>query len=131
MDIVDLFVILGGAYIVFRCGEMYGYWTFYKVIDEYLKTKGIDLKNELENHEGATEAKESKPEQSSVYKLETHEENNVLYLYNRDNNSFICQAPNIEELAKLAKQYKNITKASVLHGGKVFVFIDGTAQEYK
>lgn len=130
MDILDWFVILGGAFIVFRCGELYGYWTFYKVIDEYLKSKGIDLKTEIEKREDQNTV-EQKPASPKVYKLETHEQGDMLYLYNRDNDSFICQASNIEELAKLAKQYKNITKASVIHGGKVFVFIDGTAQEFK
>lgn len=131
MDILDLFVIFGGAFIIFRCGELYGYWTFYKVIEEYLKTKDIDLKAELEKHENLNETKETNPSQSKVYKLETHKQGDMLYLYNRDNDSFICQASNIEELAKLAKQYNNITKASVIYGEKVFVFIDGTAQEYK
>ena len=72
MDILDWFVILGGAFIVFRCGELYGYWTFYKVIDEYLKSKGIDLKTEIEKREDQNTV-EQKPASPKVYKLETHE----------------------------------------------------------
>ena len=116
------FVVL--LFCTFKLGEMYGYWNFYKSISEFLETKGVDLKQELEKET------EGNPNSPKVYKLETHEENNMLYLYNRDNNSFICQAPTIEELAKLAKDYKNITAASVLHGKKVFMFMDGNAKEY-
>lgn len=125
MDDITFIIIIASVFVIaFKLGEMYGYWHFYKAISEYLETKGIDLKEELEKET------EQKPSTPKVHKLETHEENNMLYLYNRDTNSFICQAPTIEELAKLAKEYKNITAASVLHGKKVFMFMDGNAKEY-
>lgn len=127
-DLLFLLSIAVLLFCAFKAGEMYGYWNFYKAIAEFLETKGLDLKKELEKEIDKEDAPESKT--PKVYKLETHEENDMLYLYNRDTNSFICQAPTIEELAKLAKDYKNITAASVLHGKKVFMFMDGNAKEF-
>lgn len=123
MSILDFLLIFGGLVIAFKCGEIYGHWIFYRVIQDYLDTKGISLKEELE--------KEEKQVQSpKLYKLETREENNMLYLYNRDTDSFICQAVSIDELAKSAKEVQNIKAAAVIHGNKVFLFMDGTAKEY-
>ena len=96
----------------------------------YFDDKVKEIKNAVDEAKKKPKVVEQKPTTPKVYKLETHEENNMLYLYNRDTNSFICQAPTIEELAKLAKDYKNITAASVLHGKKVFMFMDGNAKEY-
>ena len=122
MDIIEVILFLFSLYLVFKAGEMYGHWIAYKALSEFLEEKGLDLKNEIE--------KEIDAKTPKVYKLETHEENNMLYLFNRDTNSFICQAPTIEELAKLAKDSKNINTASVLHGKKIFTFIDGIAKEF-
>jgi hypothetical protein len=55
--------------------------------------------------------------------------NDTLYLYNRDN-SFICQGKTLEELAKLAKEYKNIKYAAVLHNEDTYGFVDGKVKTY-
>ena len=123
-DFLFLISIAVFFYCAFKLGEMYGHWIAYKALTEFLKDKGINLDKEVEKEIDTPTIK------VKVYKLETHEENNMLYLFNRDTNAFICQAPTIEELAKLAKDYKNITAASVLHGKKVFMFMDGNAKEY-
>jgi len=51
----------------------------------------------------------------------------VLYLYEKELGSFICQAATVEELAKLAKEYKNIQYASVMdaHTNSIILFVDG------
>lgn len=67
-------------------------------------------------------------ETSHVKKLMIEEINNVLYLYERDNNEFVCQGSSVEELAKLADQHKNIKYASVLSGKKVYAFINGKVE---
>jgi hypothetical protein len=51
--------------------------------------------------------------------------NNILYLYNREDETFVCQGSSLEELAVLAKEYKNIKYAAVLHDDDVVAFVDG------
>lgn len=61
----------------------------------------------------------------TVKQLVIEEVNSVLYLYDRDRNTFLCQGTSIEELAKLANQYKNIKYAAVVNGEKVYAFVNG------
>jgi hypothetical protein len=61
----------------------------------------------------------------TVSQLMVEKANDILYLYNREDDSFVCQASSIEELAKLAKEYKNIKYAAVLHDDDVVAFVDG------
>jgi hypothetical protein len=61
----------------------------------------------------------------TVSQLMVEKANDILYLYNREDDSFVCQASSIEELAKLAKEYKNIKYAAVLHDNDVVAFVDG------
>jgi hypothetical protein len=61
----------------------------------------------------------------TVSQLMVEKANDILYLYNREDDSFVCQASSIEELAKLAKEYKNIMYAAVLHDDDVVAFVDG------
>lgn len=60
-----------------------------------------------------------------VSQLIVEKANNILYLYDKEDNAFICQATTLSELAKLAKQYKNIKYASVIDGNNVYAFING------
>lgn len=69
---------------------------------------------------------EADPEISQLIVEKT---NDTLYLYDR-NHSFICQGKTIDELAKLAKQYKNIKYAAVLHDEYTYGFVDGTVKTY-
>ena len=60
-----------------------------------------------------------------IFKLYVESEQDMLYLYDSEKNEFVCQANTVEDLAKLAKQYKNIKYAAVLHGDDSFMFVDG------
>ena len=64
----------------------------------------------------------------AVYKLKTELLNGTLFLYDSDDN-FVCQGSTIEELAKLSKDVKHINYASVLHGDKIVVFVNGEVTE--
>ena len=64
-----------------------------------------------------------------VSQLMIEKTNDTLYLYDI-NLSFICQGKTIDELAKLAKQYKNIKYAAVLHDEYTYGFVDGTVKIY-
>jgi hypothetical protein len=113
MTLLDWFVILASAYIIFKMGEIYGYWTLAKTIHT------LEIAEELEDPE---------PE---IHKLHTEQINDILYLYNHDTKDFVCQASTMEELAKLAKEYKNIHLAAVVHNKKLFLFSNGTVKEHK
>lgn len=113
MSIFDWFVVLASAYIIFKVGEIYGYLTLAKTVHT------LEITEDLED---------SEPE---IHKLHTEQINDVLYLYNHDTKDFVCQASTMEELAKLAKEYKNINLAAVVHNKKLFLFSDGTVKEHK
>ena len=85
--------------------------------------EGVDIDAELEKRKTEEEAQQ-------IAKLEVEEHNNILYLYHRESRDFVCQGKSLEELATLAKKYKNITHGVVLHNQKVFVFVDGISKEY-
>lgn len=63
-------------------------------------------------------------DKADVYQLFIERVNDVLYLYEREKNTFICQAKTIDELAELANK-NNIKYAAVLHDNDVIAFIDG------
>lgn len=66
---------------------------------------------------------------ATVPRLVTEVHGDTIYLFDKEKDSFICQAKTIEELAVLAKQYKNIAGAVVIHNEKVYAFVDGKSQE--
>ena len=53
----------------------------------------------------------------------------ILYLFDNDSDEFICQGSSVQELAKLAKELKNVSVAAVKHGDKIFAFKDGESVE--
>jgi hypothetical protein len=75
------------------------------------------------------ELEEIQGEETEIKKLITEQINDVLYLYNHETKDFICQGSSIEELAKIAKEYKNINLAAVIHNEKLFLFNNGTCKE--
>lgn len=68
---------------------------------------------------------EQKP---TVEQLIVEKANNILYLYNREDDTFVCQGSTLEELASLAKKYKNIKYAAVMIDKEIYAFVDGTVK---
>ena len=60
-----------------------------------------------------------------VYKLETVLVDDIILLYDRETNDFVCQGNSLEQLAQLSKEYKKIEYASVKHGEYFVAFIEG------
>jgi len=60
-----------------------------------------------------------------IEKLFIEQSNNVLYLYDYEANTFICQGNTIDELASLSHKYKNIKYAIVQHGDNMLSFVNG------
>jgi len=63
-----------------------------------------------------------------INRLFIEKANDVLYLYDLDENTFICQASTIDELASLAKKYKNIKYAVVENNGDMLMFVEGAVK---
>jgi hypothetical protein len=63
--------------------------------------------------------------------LTVEKANNILYLYEKNTDNFICQGSTLEELATLAQKYKNIKYACVLNGDEVYAFVDGVVKTEK
>ena len=115
MTIMDVLFFVFIGYLV---GYVHSLFRVRKIISDIAEESGIDLDEKPE------------PVKSKVRKLEVQQINDMLYLYERDTNDFICQANTIEDLAKLAQKYKNINFATVIHDKKVFMFIEGNSKEY-
>jgi len=61
----------------------------------------------------------------TVFKLETELVGDIILLYDRDTNDFICQGNSLQQLAELSREYKKIEYATVKHGDYIVAFIEG------
>jgi len=119
---MDLILFFSAVFIGFLAGEAWAAFKIRKFITKLAKDHGIDLEKEI-----LKEQVQLKPEVSKLY-IE-HAEGTFL-LYEIDTHKFIGQGSSIEELAKIS-QTQNINKAAVKHDDKWFMFIEGTAKEFK
>lgn len=113
----DLLIFIVAIILGYQLGVMVTAYKLRKFIFEHAKQQGLDL-----------EEKESK-EVNLVHDTEQlviERENNILYLYNKED-KFVCQGSSINELAQLALKYKNIKYAEVVDKkeNKVFAFVNG------
>jgi hypothetical protein len=113
----ELLIFIVGLFIGYHVGYSMLIWRIKDLIIKEAKSEGIDM---------SMFDKEEKPN-NAVSQLFIERVNNVLYLYEKDDRTFICQATTVEELAKLAKEYKQIKYAAVMdeHTNDVFTFVDG------
>lgn len=63
--------------------------------------------------------------------LKTEKYNDLLYLYNLGNGSFISQGSTLQELAANTFNYKKITMAMVSHNKTLFYFFEGKVFMFK
>ena len=66
-----------------------------------------------------------------VEQLYVEKSNGILYLYNKEDKSFVCQAKSLEELATLAMKYNNVKYAAVMIGEEIYAFVDGKVKSEK
>lgn len=122
MDILLLILLL---VLVFQAGKHYGYYKIVKIMKEVAEDQGFDLEKEL----GLQKEQEEKQSVFVVPKLNVEQHGDMLYLFDVDTDNFICQGSSVQELAKLAKELKNVSVAAVKHGDKIFAFKDGESVE--
>jgi hypothetical protein len=75
--------------------------------------------------------KEIDLEDPIVEQLYIEKTNDILYLYNREDTTFVCQAKSLDELATLAMKYNNIKYAAVMIGEEIYAFVDGKVKSEK
>jgi len=116
----ELFLLIIGLFVGYHLGQMVLSWRLRDIILKEARKEGIHVDDEY----NIIEEKEQKP---NVFQLFVERANNVLYLYDKEHGTFVCQGSTMEELAKLAKQYKNIRYAAVMdqHTDDVVAFVDG------
>lgn len=121
MELLLIITLVGIGYWI---GSMHASYKFFKIMKKVAQEQGIDLDKEVEKlHQKVENTNE-------VHKLATEKHGDMLYLFNRESDDFICQGKSLDELASLAQKYKNIKLATVVHDDKVFMFVDGNSKEY-
>ena len=88
----------------------------------YKEARRIGLVKEID-----TELEET----TIVEQLFVEKTNDILYLYNREGKTFVCQAKTLDELATLANRYNNIKYAAVMIGEEIYAFVDGKVKSEK
>jgi sulfur relay (sulfurtransferase) DsrF/TusC family protein len=116
---LEIIILIIVAYVSYNIGIAVMSWRLRDIIIKEAKKEGIIVDNEYN-----ILTKEIIP---SVSKLRVEQVHGIFYLYDTEN-TFICQANTLEELANLALKYKNIKYASVINGNDVFAFVDGTVK---
>lgn len=125
---MELFLIIVVAFVAgFVVGEGMVLYKLRHVLRTLADGHGIDVDKELEKLQ---KEQEQAIIIQQIHRLEIEQVNDMLYLYDRTSDNFVCQATSIDELAKLSKSYKNIKVATVIHDNKIFIFNDGVAEEY-
>ena len=106
MTLLDIILILALGWVM---GEFYTMYKLRKNIRSYIIIQ-----------------EETRP---TVFKLETELIDDIIFLYDRDTNDFICQGNSLEQLAQLSREYKKIEYATVKHGDYFVAFIEGKVTE--
>lgn len=125
---MELLILFAIVVIAFQLGKHYGYYKIVKVMKEVAEEQGLDLEREL----GIIQVREEEKNKADiVHKLQVEQHGDLLYLFDKESDSFICQGSSVQELCDLAKSRKNVNLAAVLHGDKIFAFKDGISTEVK
>lgn len=117
----ELFILGLVGYVGYQIGVTVATYSFRHLIHKEAKRLGL-----VDNNGNITDKEDTDPVVSQLIVVKI---NSTLYLYDK-NNSFICQGKTLDELASLAKQYKNIKYAAVLHDEDTYGFVDGTVKSY-
>jgi hypothetical protein len=107
----------------YNIGQIVLSWHLRDVIRKEAISQGINVDSEFN-----IKPKNDKPKVSKLWIEKVHD---IMYLYDKDTDDFVCQANTLEELATLALKYKNIKYASVMNGDDVFAFVDGSVKSAK
>ena len=116
---LELIILAFVFYVGYNLGQIVLSWQLRDIIVREARKDGIKVDSDYNIIESDEDGK------PNVFQLFVESVNNILYLYERDNNVFICQAKSMEELAELSLKNNNIKYAAVLHGEQVVAFVNG------
>lgn len=108
---MEFLIILFFIWIGYVIGQIHTSYKFFKHVKGLAKEQGIQLQTETPH--------------KHIHLLKIEKHNDTLYLFHQYSQDFVCQAKSLEDLAKFAKEYKNICFASVVYDDKIVSFIDG------
>jgi hypothetical protein len=123
---LELLILVFVAWAAYNVGVSVTAWRLRDLVYKEAKARGMVTKADQELFEGQKEKQEVNVTQLIVEKVK-----DVLYLYERDTDNFVCQGATLEELATLAQKYKNIKYAAVLCGNEIYAFVNGTVKTEK
>ncbi len=115
LEILILLVVFG---IGFYVGDSVFAYRIRHLIYKEAKEQGIIIND--------PESDDTKP---NIAKLFVEKANDMMYLYDYEANTFVCQGKTLDELASLAQKYKNIKYAVVANGDDMLMFVDGSVKE--
>jgi hypothetical protein len=121
---LELILSIASAFIAgYFVGEFVTILRTRSLILKLAAIAGIDIRQLIE------EAKNNKDVKAvALRKLQVETHHDILYLFDSESDVFICQGSTIEDLAKQAKEHKNIIEALVTYGNKQFVFSNGESK---
>ena len=116
---LEIIILCFVFYVGYNLGQIVLSWQLLHLIVKEARKEGMKIDSEFNIVEIV--------DTPNVHKLIVEKTNNMLYLYDHEANSFVCQASTIEELATLAKEYNNIKYAAVMDvdGDSIYTFVDG------
>ena len=114
MELLSYIIVFIAGFFI---GEAVFAHRFRKIIYKIAQDKGIQI----------TES-DAEPI-IEVNKLFIEKSNNVMYLYDFDANTFVCQGNSLDELARLSNKYNNIKYALVEFDKQVVFFVDGVVKK--
>jgi sulfur relay (sulfurtransferase) DsrF/TusC family protein len=117
---IELLIIVFVAYTAYNIGVSVTAWRLKDIIIKEARKEGIIVDDEY----NIVDTEDNKPKVSKLWIEKVHD---ILYLYDTED-TFICQASTMEELATLALKYKDIKYASVLNGDDVYAFVNGNVK---
>ena len=117
---LELIILVFVFWLGYQAGQMVLSYQLRDIIRKEAIQNGIDVDEEFN-----IKVKDNTPKVSKLWVEKIHD---ILYLYEDDKQTFICQGSTIEELATLAFKYKKIKYASVILNEEVYAFVDGTAK---
>jgi hypothetical protein len=107
------------------------FWVGYQFGVSVIAYRLRDLIYKEAKRRGVLKETDPELEKLDVAQLFVEKSNNILYLFERDTDNFICQGSTLEELATLAQKYKNIKYAAVMIDKEVYAFVDGIVKSEK
>lgn len=119
---LELIIIAFIFWLGYNAGQMVLSWQLRDIIRAEARKEGIKVDDEY-NVTG-----DNKPK---VAQLIVEKTNDILYLYERDTDDFVCQGSTLAELATLAQKYKNIKYAAVMIDEEIYAFVDGVVKTEK